>query len=125
MGLGYPGGPALEKTAEGGDGSRFDLPRALLGRKDCDFSFSGLKTAVRQVVEKLAVEKLDPNDISAIADLCASFQRTVGDVRLTAAPLRRRRAVADARAGAASPPTSTWGRLEGVGPTPPAWPRRR
>jgi N6-L-threonylcarbamoyladenine synthase len=41
----------------------------------CDFSFSGLKTAVRQTVEKL-----DPNDKSAIADLCASFQRTVGDV---------------------------------------------
>src|SRR6478672_7815100 len=45
LGLGYPGGPALEKLAATGDGSRFDLPRALLGRKDCDFSFSGLKTA--------------------------------------------------------------------------------
>jgi N6-L-threonylcarbamoyladenine synthase len=46
----------------------------------CDFSFSGLKTAVRQTIEKLAVEKLPPNDPQAIADLCASFQRTVGDV---------------------------------------------
>ena len=51
MGLGYPGGPALEKTAEGGDGSRFDLPRALLGRKDCDFSFSGLKTAASRLAQ--------------------------------------------------------------------------
>ena len=51
MGLGYPGGPALEKMAEGGDGSRFDLPRALLGRKDCDFSFSGLKTAASRLAQ--------------------------------------------------------------------------
>ncbi|GAA0655408.1 tRNA (adenosine(37)-N6)-threonylcarbamoyltransferase complex transferase subunit TsaD [Brevundimonas lenta] len=49
LGLGYPGGPALEKLAESGDGSRFDLPRALLGRKDCDFSFSGLKTAASRL----------------------------------------------------------------------------
>lgn len=56
MGLGYPGGPALEKLAaqsreNGGDGSRFDLPRALLGRKDCDFSFSGLKTAASRLAQ--------------------------------------------------------------------------
>ena len=51
MGLGYPGGPALEKLAEGGDGARFDLPRALLGRKDCDFSFSGLKTAASRLAQ--------------------------------------------------------------------------
>ena len=51
MGLGYPGGPALERTAETGDGARFDLPRALLGRKDCDFSFSGLKTAASRLAQ--------------------------------------------------------------------------
>ena len=51
LGLGYPGGPALEKLAEGGDGARFDLPRALLGRKDCDFSFSGLKTAAARLAQ--------------------------------------------------------------------------
>lgn len=51
MGLGYPGGPALERLAETGDGSRFDLPRALLGRKDCDFSFSGLKTAASRLAQ--------------------------------------------------------------------------
>lgn len=49
LGLGYPGGPALEKLAATGDGARFDLPRALLGRKDCDFSFSGLKTAASRL----------------------------------------------------------------------------
>ncbi len=49
LGLGYPGGPALERLAETGDGARFDLPRALLGRKDCDFSFSGLKTAASRL----------------------------------------------------------------------------
>jgi N6-L-threonylcarbamoyladenine synthase len=51
MDLGYPGGPTLERLAETGDGSRFALPRALLGRKDCDFSFSGLKTAASRLVE--------------------------------------------------------------------------
>ncbi|MGU3456308.1 tRNA (adenosine(37)-N6)-threonylcarbamoyltransferase complex transferase subunit TsaD [Brevundimonas sp. M1A4_2e] len=56
LGLGYPGGPALEKLAaqsreNGGDGSRFELPRALLGRKDCDFSFSGLKTAASRLAQ--------------------------------------------------------------------------
>jgi len=51
MGLGYPGGPALETLAASGDGSRFDLPRALLGRKDCDFSFSGLKTAASRLAQ--------------------------------------------------------------------------
>ncbi len=51
LGLGYPGGPALERLAAGGDGARFDLPRALLGRKDCDFSFSGLKTAASRLAQ--------------------------------------------------------------------------
>ena len=51
MGLGYPGGPALETLAATGDGSRYDLPRALLGRKDCDFSFSGLKTAAARLAQ--------------------------------------------------------------------------
>jgi N6-L-threonylcarbamoyladenine synthase len=75
LGLGFPGGPAVEKAAAGGDPKRFALPRPMWRKPGCDFSFSGLKTAVRQ-----AVEKLDPNDATAVADLCASFQRTVGDV---------------------------------------------
>ncbi|WP_312785191.1 tRNA (adenosine(37)-N6)-threonylcarbamoyltransferase complex transferase subunit TsaD [Brevundimonas sp.] len=57
MGLGYPGGPALEKLAASGDGSRFDLPRALLGRKDCDFSFSGLKTAASRLAQTCESEQ--------------------------------------------------------------------
>ena len=75
LGLGFPGGPAVERAAEGGDPQRFALPRPMWRKPGCDFSFSGLKTAVRQTVEKL-----DPKDKTAIADLCASFQRTVGDV---------------------------------------------
>jgi len=51
MGLGYPGGPALERLAATGEGARFELPRALLGRKDCDFSFSGLKTAASRLAQ--------------------------------------------------------------------------
>lgn len=57
MGLGYPGGPALEKLAASGDGSRFELPRALLGRKDCDFSFSGLKTAASRLAQTCETEQ--------------------------------------------------------------------
>ncbi|MFN3878071.1 MAG: tRNA (adenosine(37)-N6)-threonylcarbamoyltransferase complex transferase subunit TsaD [Brevundimonas sp.] len=51
LSLGYPGGPALERLAAEGDGSKIDLPRALLGRKDCDFSFSGLKTAAFRIAQ--------------------------------------------------------------------------
>lgn len=75
LGLGFPGGPAVEKTAQGGDPNRFQLPRPMWKKPGCDFSFSGLKTAVRQTIVKLPA-----SDTRAIADLCASFQRTVGDV---------------------------------------------
>jgi N6-L-threonylcarbamoyladenine synthase len=63
IGLGYPGGPALEKLAASGDGSRFELPRALLGRKDCDFSFSGLKTAASRLAQTCETEQ-DRADLS-------------------------------------------------------------
>src|SRR5262245_7011804 len=53
LGLGYPGGPALERCATAGTSGRFDLPRPMLGRPGFDFSFSGLKTAVRQLVEAM------------------------------------------------------------------------
>jgi N6-L-threonylcarbamoyladenine synthase len=74
FGLSYPGGPALEKLALTGNGKRFDLPRPLKGRPGCDFSFSGLKTAVRMVTEKHT--PLSPQDK---ADLAASFQEAVAD----------------------------------------------
>ena len=70
LGLGYPGGPALEQLADRGDATRYELPRALLGRKDCDFSFSGLKTAAARLAEGVANEK-------DRADLAASVQAAI------------------------------------------------
>ena len=64
LGLPYPGGPALERLAEGGDASRFTLPRALLGREGCDFSFSGLKTAAARLAEGITSEA-DRRDLAA------------------------------------------------------------
>ena len=75
LGLGYPGGPAVERAALTGDPKRFDLPRPLKGRPGCDFSFAGLKTAVAR--EAAALGTVTEQDI---ADLCASFQAAVGDV---------------------------------------------
>ena len=75
LGLGFPGGPAVERLAADGDPQRVALPRPMWRKPGCDFSFSGLKTAVRQRVEALA-----PGDAQGRADVCASFQRTVGDV---------------------------------------------
>jgi len=72
LGLGYPGGPEVEKEAARGDPSRFDLPRPMFGRKDADFSLSGLKTALR-----LEAEKIAPLTDQDVADLCASFQQAV------------------------------------------------
>ncbi|GBD43195.1 tRNA N6-adenosine threonylcarbamoyltransferase [bacterium HR40] len=74
LGLGFPGGPAVERMAARGDPERFSLPRPFVGRPGCDFSFSGLKTAVRQQILSLGRERLDP---SRVADLCASFQAAV------------------------------------------------
>ncbi len=77
LGLGYPGGPALETAAVSGDPNRFALPRPLAHRPGCDFSFSGLKTAVRHAAAKLPGKTLSPGDA---IDLAASFQATVGDI---------------------------------------------
>ena len=76
MGLGYPGGPAVERWARNGNPARFDLPRPMKGRPGCDFSFSGLKTKVRQTIEGLPPGELQDGDM---ADLCASFQQAAGD----------------------------------------------
>ncbi len=75
LGLGFPGGPAVERAARAGRPGRFALPRPMLGRPGCDFSFAGLKTAVRQAAEKIA-----PDDTQGAADLAAVFQVAVGDV---------------------------------------------
>jgi N6-L-threonylcarbamoyladenine synthase len=77
LGLGYPGGPAIEARAALGDDQRFDLPRPMRGREGCHFSFSGLKTKVRQTIEGLPDGALRDQDIN---DLCASFQRAAADV---------------------------------------------
>lgn len=79
MGLGFPGGPAVERAAAGGDPTRFALPRPLLDRPGYDLSFSGLKTALRRAVDALAAAQggLHAQDR---ADLCASFQQAVADV---------------------------------------------
>src|SRR3954466_4416646 len=86
LGLGYPGGPAVEAAALQGDGERFALPRPMQGRPDPDFSLSGLKTAVRIEAERIA-----PLSDRDVADLCASFQSAIVDmvVDRTRAALRR------------------------------------
>jgi N6-L-threonylcarbamoyladenine synthase len=75
LGLGYPGGPRVEKEAAHGDAKRFALPRPMTGRHNADFSLSGLKTALR-----LEAEKVAPLSDQDVADLCASFQQAVVDV---------------------------------------------
>jgi N6-L-threonylcarbamoyladenine synthase len=74
LGLPYPGGPQIETLAEQGSARKFALPRPMLGREDADFSFSGLKTAVRQIATGPG---FDP---ASKADLAASFQAAVVDV---------------------------------------------
>jgi len=75
LGLGYPGGPEIERRALSGDAGRFDFPRSMLESGDHNFSFSGLKTSVRYQLAKL--EKI--SDITR-DDLCASFQRAAVEV---------------------------------------------
>ena len=87
LGLGFPGGPAVERAARDGDGSRFKLPRPMRGREGCDFSFSGLKTAVHHAVRSLPQGVADAG---AAADLAAAFQEAVADVLRD----RTRRAIA-------------------------------
>jgi N6-L-threonylcarbamoyladenine synthase len=84
LGLGYPGGPEIERRARQGDGARFDFPRSMLDSRDHNFSFSGLKTAVRYRLAEFSADKKTPELIS---DICASFQRAVVDV-LVAKTLR-------------------------------------
>jgi N6-L-threonylcarbamoyladenine synthase len=75
LGLGYPGGPLVEKEAARGDAKRFALPRPMSGRHDANFSLSGLKTALR-----LEAQTIAPLSDQDVADLCASFQQAVVDV---------------------------------------------
>ena len=77
LGLGYPGGPALERAAAAGDPKRIPLPRPMLGRPGADFSFSGLKTALRHRLAEATERVAAGGDVTA--DLAASFQAAVID----------------------------------------------
>jgi N6-L-threonylcarbamoyladenine synthase len=77
LGLGWPGGPALERLAATGDPKRHDFPRPMLRRPGCDFSFSGLKTAVARAV---AIHPPGAIPLADAADIAASFQRVVAEV---------------------------------------------
>jgi N6-L-threonylcarbamoyladenine synthase len=79
LGLAYPGGPEIESQARGGDPARFQFPRSMIRDPGCDFSFSGLKTAVLSTLSELDPDHGTP-DPSDIPDLCASFQRAVTEV---------------------------------------------
>ncbi len=81
LGLGYPGGPAIEKAAKNGDSHKFDLPKCRISDKKggflkYDFSFSGLKTAVLRLIERLN----DNKEKFPVSDIAASFQRVVAEV---------------------------------------------
>lgn len=75
LGLGYPGGPAVERMARTGNAARFPLPRPMVGRAEPHFSLAGLKTAVRQRAQ--AAAPLSDRDV---ADLCAAFEAAVTDI---------------------------------------------
>ncbi|MCF3649638.1 tRNA (adenosine(37)-N6)-threonylcarbamoyltransferase complex transferase subunit TsaD [Synoicihabitans lomoniglobus] len=75
LGLGYPGGPLVEKLAQNGDPTAYDFPRGIGNKAELDFSFSGLKTSLRYQLEKMS-----PDEIAVrTPDLCASYQQAVID----------------------------------------------
>jgi N6-L-threonylcarbamoyladenine synthase len=90
LGLGFPGGPAVEQAAATGRTGRFALPRPMLGRPEPHFSFAGLKTALRRQAQALA-----PLGERDVADLCAEFQAAV--CASLADRVRRAMEIADAR----------------------------
>ncbi|HEX2099123.1 MAG TPA: tRNA (adenosine(37)-N6)-threonylcarbamoyltransferase complex transferase subunit TsaD [Candidatus Synoicihabitans sp.] len=75
LGLGYPGGPLIERCSADGDAAAFDFPRGIGRRAELDFSFSGLKTALRYQLEKMSSEEVK----ARLSDLCASYQQAVID----------------------------------------------
>ncbi len=77
LGLAYPGGPVISKLAKQGNPQAYALPRPMIGSKNLDFSFSGLKTAVLYLLKK---EPDIAKNKKKLADLCASFEQSVADV---------------------------------------------
>ena len=103
LGLGFPGGPEVERVARAGDPGRFAFPRPLIDRDDCDLSFSGLKTAVVRARDALVaaqggVRRRD------VADIAAAFQQAVAEV-LAAKTRRAMRRFAAAQPAAGGPRT--------------------
>lgn len=97
LGLGYPGGPRIEKLASGGRADAYDFPRGLGRRDELDFSFSGLKTSLRYAVEKMSVTEVQ----ARLPDLCASYQQAVIDalVRKAGLALHREKLVSQGLSG--------------------------
>ncbi len=76
LGLGYPGGPIVDNRAKLGNPKRFNFPRPLCDKAGCDFSFSGIKTAARMLLDKTPQDEIDETFIN---DFCASFQQAIVD----------------------------------------------
>ena len=76
LGLPYPGGPNVERAAQGGNPGAYEFPRSMLNSGDLAFSFSGLKTAVLYSLQKISPTQLE----GELPDLAASFQQAVVDV---------------------------------------------
>jgi len=74
LGLGYPGGPIIEQYAKRGNPHKYSLPKSMVGREGCDFSLSGLKTAVRRIIDEIEITE----DVRC--DIAASFQYTVAHI---------------------------------------------
>ncbi len=75
LGLGYPGGPLIEREAVSGKRDAFDFPRGIAKRSVWDFSFSGLKTSLRYQIEKMSADEVEARR----SDICASYQAAVID----------------------------------------------
>lgn len=97
LGLGYPGGPVVDARAANGNAARFKFPRPLCDKPGCDFSFSGIKTAARTMLDREPA----PYSDGFINDFCASFQASVVDCITN----RLANAMDDARVRAAMPKT--------------------
>jgi len=97
LGLGYPGGPVVDARARAGNSTAFKFPRPLCDKPGCDFSFSGIKTAARTMLDKAPA----PHTDEFINDFCASFQASVVDCIVN----RLGHAIQDSRVRVAAPKT--------------------
>ena len=116
LGLGYPGGVAIEKLARSGQKDKINFPRAYLARDSLDFSFSGLKTAVSLYVKRWSQDKKQRESIQ-LADIAASFQEAVVDVLVKKLMTARERSGVDSMviAGGVACNNVLRERLKGIG----------